>query len=414
MSSLRRVTLPDGTWLELQLDGSWLPSSAEAASLARIAGVLSQPPWYEYRPWHGSYGPLLAGQVAARLGGTSQVIQQPLPAEQPPQGGMVFSWFKGEWEEEKHPRDQGKFAPSSGGGKEETKPAGKEEKPGEGKPGEGEQEGKPIQNHPDNQPRSLDHSGDAARITEAKPEQPAGHVNHEAAVKTARTRLQHFTEALDRITNVPVLAQIKQAGAWCKEKTQQLYKGLENRYGRPAALTIMASGQAVGWGTTAVGAMLGVPLVIPGVSIIGALPAVAVAEVYLQLTGGPRRRKRACSTRESSTSRAPWTPKPSGLRPRSSPPTWRRHSWKSTSSITRTHSGKSCTRPSSRLPDWCIETPYPAGAGFLGRPGPRRTGGWQSGRAKLAGDTRSALAKSKTVRQLTLPSLRSSIPASEE
>lgn len=52
------------------------PSSADLASVARMADVLSRAPFYEYRESHGSYGPLLAHQVAERLGGKAMPIEQ--------------------------------------------------------------------------------------------------------------------------------------------------------------------------------------------------------------------------------------------------------------------------------------------------------------------------------------------------
>ena len=68
-------------------------------------------------------------------------------------------------------------------------------------------------------------------------------------------------------------------------KLKGQYQKLAGRYGPGWAMAIMGSGQAVGWGTTAVGAAMGVPLVIPGLSILGSLPAIGLAELHRALSG---------------------------------------------------------------------------------------------------------------------------------
>jgi predicted double-glycine peptidase len=108
---------------------------------------------------------------------------------------------------------------------------------------------------------------------------------HEKAEGVARKRLDQFKAQFSKITDVPVAKQVKAGLNWCKEKTGQFYNLLEKRYGRPTAIACLATGQAAGWATTIAGAVSGVPIVIPGLSILGSLPAVAAAEIYLQLRG---------------------------------------------------------------------------------------------------------------------------------
>ena len=108
---------------------------------------------------------------------------------------------------------------------------------------------------------------------------------HEKAEGAARKRLARFKAQFGKITDVPVAKQVKAGLNWCKEKTGQFYNLLEKRYGRPTAIACLATGQAAGWATTIAGAVAGVPIVIPGLSILGSLPAVAAAEIYLQLRG---------------------------------------------------------------------------------------------------------------------------------
>jgi SPP1 gp7 family putative phage head morphogenesis protein len=59
-----------------------------------------------------------------------------------------------------------------------------------------------------------------------------------------------------------------------------------NRYGKGPAIAIMASAQVLGWGALGVGALIGVPLYLPGVSIWGTAPAAAVAETILRASRG--------------------------------------------------------------------------------------------------------------------------------
>lgn len=98
-----------------------------------------------------------------------------------------------------------------------------------------------------------------------------------------------FKAEVEKVTDVPVLRQIKSASAFCKKLTGKMYAELSSRYGRSAAMAIMASGQAVGWGSTAAGALAGVPIFLPGSSLWGALPGVALAETILQVSKLARR-----------------------------------------------------------------------------------------------------------------------------
>ena len=87
MDHLAKVWFGDD-WIGLRLDGTWEPSSTAVASLARMAVVLSQSPYYEYSPSHGAYGPLLANQVKEKLGGTR--VQRLQQATGVPPAGVVF------------------------------------------------------------------------------------------------------------------------------------------------------------------------------------------------------------------------------------------------------------------------------------------------------------------------------------
>ncbi len=79
---------------------------------------------------------------------------------------------------------------------------------------------------------------------------------------------------------------IDSLASYSKNKGIQYYKFLEQRYGKTQAKLILASGQAVGWGITAVSSALGNPLYIPGSTFFGQLPAVGVAELALQTKRG--------------------------------------------------------------------------------------------------------------------------------
>lgn len=146
--------------------------------------------------------------------------------------------------------------------------------------GRGELEGKDYDPH---EPRDSTGKWGVGGSGAAAPVQPHHERLHKRAAKAARKVIDHYGRELGRVTDKPVLKQLKAASKWCQKKTSQLYGALEARYGRKTAIACMASGQAFGWGATGVGAVLGVPIYIPGSTIVGALPAVAVAETYLQL-----------------------------------------------------------------------------------------------------------------------------------
>ncbi len=110
-------------------------------------------------------------------------------------------------------------------------------------------------------------------------------------LRGARERLAAFNKLVDRITDKPVLKQVKAASAFSTKLTQRFYGKLAGRYGHTAATAILLSGQAVGWAALGAGAMAGVPLWLPGSSIWGAIPAVAMAEVGLRMVRAGRKLK---------------------------------------------------------------------------------------------------------------------------
>lgn len=109
---------------------------------------------------------------------------------------------------------------------------------------------------------------------------------HAKAEPIAQKRIEQFKKAYAKISNTPAGKVVNHAAGFFKDKTAKMYQALEKRYGRKTAMACLASGQVIGWATTAVSqATLGYPLVIPGLSIVATLPAVAMAELYLQLRG---------------------------------------------------------------------------------------------------------------------------------
>lgn len=109
---------------------------------------------------------------------------------------------------------------------------------------------------------------------------------HEKATTLATAAIGRSMAMYEQVTAQPVLKQVRQASDFCKDVTKKLYAKLEGRYGKAQAIAIMAAGQAVGWGTLAAGASVGVPLYLPGSTIWGSLPAAALAEGYLQAKRG--------------------------------------------------------------------------------------------------------------------------------
>jgi hypothetical protein len=73
--------------ITLKLGGEWVAEDERLVTQAKLATLLSRPPYYEYRVWHGGYGPYLARQVAERLGGEVEVDPVEGEREEP---GVVF------------------------------------------------------------------------------------------------------------------------------------------------------------------------------------------------------------------------------------------------------------------------------------------------------------------------------------
>lgn len=111
---------------------------------------------------------------------------------------------------------------------------------------------------------------------------------HKQAVAKAKAVLSAFQQAYAKVMNRPVLRQVKAAGDAMTAQSKKLYAGLEQRYGRKTAVAVLASAQVIGWGALGVGAAIGVPLYLPGVSLWGSIPAAALAETYLQVTRGAK------------------------------------------------------------------------------------------------------------------------------
>ena len=87
MNFVAKINFGDES-IQLNLDGRWHPSSEEVGSLAKVANVLSKPPFYEYSPSHGSYGPLLASNVVKKIGG--EVELPPSDGGQEPDPDVVY------------------------------------------------------------------------------------------------------------------------------------------------------------------------------------------------------------------------------------------------------------------------------------------------------------------------------------
>jgi hypothetical protein len=69
-------------------DGTWIPSDESLQPLANLATTLSRPPFYEYTPDHGAYGPLLAKKVSEKIGGEVVLPETEETMEPPP--GVMF------------------------------------------------------------------------------------------------------------------------------------------------------------------------------------------------------------------------------------------------------------------------------------------------------------------------------------
>lgn len=110
-------------------------------------------------------------------------------------------------------------------------------------------------------------------------------------IETAKAITAKVSAVMDKVTDaIPGARLVKKASAFASGLTKGMYKRLETRYGKAAAIAIMASGQAVGWGATVGGLVTtGVPVVLPGSSLWGALPAAAMAETLLQVAKAGRK-----------------------------------------------------------------------------------------------------------------------------
>lgn len=100
--------------------------------------------------------------------------------------------------------------------------------------------------------------------------------------KEASGAIEKFKELYGEFKDTAVGERVDQAMSFMKDKTKALYDKLEKRYGKTQAIAIMGSAQVLGWGAFGVGAAVGVPVYLPGVSIWGSVPAAALAETYLQ------------------------------------------------------------------------------------------------------------------------------------
>lgn len=105
---------------------------------------------------------------------------------------------------------------------------------------------------------------------------------HKNALTSAKQKVADLKAKLDKVTDVKGLRTIKKGMAFCQGKVKQLQGALESRYGKRQALAIMASGQVLSWGVFIGGAASGVPIILPGSSLWGSIPAAMAAEGYLQ------------------------------------------------------------------------------------------------------------------------------------
>lgn len=70
------------------------------------------------------------------------------------------------------------------------------------------------------------------------------------------------------------------------DEPRKMIQWVLDRYGPKTAAAIIASGQAVGWGASALMPLLGLPPWIPGSTILGMAPGIAAAELYRRFKGG--------------------------------------------------------------------------------------------------------------------------------
>jgi hypothetical protein len=99
----------------------------------------------------------------------------------------------------------------------------------------------------------------------------------------AKNVIRHFREEVDKLKDKKYVKDIGKAVGFLRGLTRKFTGSIIKRYGKTGGMTILATGQALGWGSFVVSSAAGVPLYIPGSTILGSLPAVVLAEAILQL-----------------------------------------------------------------------------------------------------------------------------------
>lgn len=138
----------------------------------------------------------------------------------------------------------------------------------------------------DQHPRAGDGRFGSGGGSSAPSSAPASTDQHAAAIPSAAEADAQAEQKISKfaklISKIPVAKQIH---ATMQKTAGKLYNALEKRYGKKTAVACLAFGQSLGWGASVAGAAVGVPVWLPGSTIWGALPAVAIAEVYKQVRG---------------------------------------------------------------------------------------------------------------------------------
>jgi phage portal protein BeeE/predicted double-glycine peptidase len=124
--------------------------------------------------------------------------------------------------------------------------------------------------------------GQRADLTGCTPEDHNAPKNalqqQESLSKKTKKLVDDFKIALDKTTDKPVLRQVKACLGAIGKVTKESFNKLETRYGRKQAIAIFAAGHVAGLAT---------PLaIVPGSTLIGMVPFVAIAETYLQASKG--------------------------------------------------------------------------------------------------------------------------------
>lgn len=105
----------------------------------------------------------------------------------------------------------------------------------------------------------------------------------------AKKAYTDFKEKLDKITDVPLLKQVKGVMGFVGGLTTKFTGKVMERYGKAGGVAVLSTGQIIGWGAFYGGiATMGVPLWLPGASIWGSLPGAAVAEVTMKIARSVR------------------------------------------------------------------------------------------------------------------------------